>query len=141
MKLFISNTIHLFKTKSIPTNSLILPLQKYKINDAIRLIQKIKPSKIICETEEIFNLLNKKFNNIEVLNENTKCYSYFQNKLYQKPFYLLISSIITLILSFLLSLYSLIPLLIINLLIFTAIIICFNENFKWDQNFTRLVDF
>lgn len=142
MKLFISNTIHKFKTQSIPTNSLILPLQKYKIAEAIDLITTLNPKKIICETEEIYNLLFKKFDNLEILNENTKCFHYINNNvIYQNIYYIIISSICAYIISKIFNIKFILLTLTINISIFLALTFIFKDNLKWDKKSSILVDF
>jgi len=145
MKIFISNSILQFKTRFIPVGCAILPMSRFipiGVNLTVANLKWLKPSEIICETDEIFVAISPYFKEIPVKIMNYSdgieyCGSQIKNKMnyaiISSYFVLLIYSLIldNFVLSFFLA--------IIYLTVFIAVILCFSDREKWEAGSKRVV--
>ena len=138
MKIFISNSILQFKTRFIPRGCVILPMT----SPIIEILKSLKPTEIICETDEILRVISQYFRNIPIsvmkYSDGVEyCGSLIKNKMNY--------SVITVY--FLLILYGIILdnfiqaffLALICLAIFFAVILWFSDREKWELGAKRLI--
>jgi len=137
MIIFASNSILNFKTKIIPKDSIIIPIEKYKLKNAISTITQIKPCKIICENEKIRELLNPHFNNLELLN-NQPSHIYINNQIPQNLFYIIISLLSSICFWFLSK--NTVLTLIFFTTTFIILLFSYSESTRWDKQFHKLID-
>jgi hypothetical protein len=139
MKIFISNSILQFKTRFIPRECIIIPINNFS---TIVNLKNLNPTEIICETDEILKIIlpyNKEIPSY-VLNYSDGieyCGSLIKNKMN----YAVISSY------FLLFLYGIILdnlilsifLIIIQLIVFFTVIIWFSDREEWESGAKRII--
>lgn len=145
MKIFISNSILQFKTRFIPDGCLILPMPNFisgGINITIAKLNLIKPTEIICETQDIMNILSPYFKEIPVyVMKYSNGIEYCGNPIKDKMNFIVISTYFVLILygvildNFLLAIF----LLLINIIINLAVILWFSDKEKWEVGSKKIV--
>jgi hypothetical protein len=143
MKIFISNSILQFKTRFIPGDCVILPMQKFGgVNKIIINIRWIKPTEIICENDEILREILPYCKDIPV---SVMTYSngieYSGSPIKNKMNYAIISFYFILFINsvildnFILSIF----LGIIYLTVFFSIILWFSDREKWEAESKRIM--
>jgi hypothetical protein len=137
MKIFISNSILQFKTRFIPRGCVILPMT----SPIIEILKSLKPTEIICETDEILRIISQYFRDIPIsVMKYSDGVEYCGSLIKNKMNYAVISSY------FLLFLYGIILdnlilsifLIIIQLTINFAVIIWFLDREKWESGAKRI---
>jgi|688.fasta_scaffold480392_3 hypothetical protein len=145
MKIFISNSILQFKTRFIPKDVIILPMTSILtggLNTTIINLKLLKPTEIICETDEILKIIFPYFKEIPISVINYSdgveyCGSLIKNKMN----YAVISAYFLLFLygiildNFIVSIF----LIIINLTVFFAVIIWFSDREEWESGSKRII--
>jgi hypothetical protein len=143
MKIFISNSILQFKTRFIPGGCLILPMSNFiaaDVNTTIANLKLLKPSKIICENDKIFQVISQYFNE-SVIMDYSDGIEYCGSPIKNKINYAVISAY------FLLFIYAIILdnliqaffLTIIFLLVFSGIILWFSDREEWEAGGKRIM--
>jgi len=137
MIIFVSNSITKFKSRIIPKDTIICPLEFYNLKNTISTINQINPSSIICENIQIYNLLKPHFNNLEILH-NHPSHIYINNQIPQNIFYIIIT-LFSSILFYLISKNT-----IITLFFYTAsfisLVLCYSDTTRWNTNISKLID-
>jgi hypothetical protein len=144
MKIFISNSILQFKTRFIPGGCLILPISNFiglGVNTTVANLKLLKPSKIICENDEIFRVISPYFKEEAVVMDYSDGVEYCGSPVKNKINYAVISAY------FLLIIYALILdnfilaffLTLIFLLVFSGIILWFSEREEWEAGGKRII--
>ena len=145
MKIFISNTILQFKTRFIPKDVIILPITSILtggLNTTIINLKLLKPTEIICETDEILKIIFPYFKEIPISVINYSdgveyCGSLIKNKMN----YAVISGYFILFLysiildNFILSIF----LTIIYLIIFFVVILWYSDREEWELGTKRII--
>jgi hypothetical protein len=142
MKIFISNSILQFKTRFIPGGCLILPISNFiglGVNTTVANLKLLKPSKIICENDDIFRVISPYFKE-GVIMDYSDGVEYCGSPVKNKINYAVISAY------FLLIIYALILdnfilaffLTLIFLLVFSGIILWFSDREEWESGSKRI---
>lgn len=143
MKIFISNSILQFKTRFIPRDFIILPIPKFGgVNLTIANIRWIKPTEIICETDRILRAISPYCKDIPVsVMKYSNGIEYCGSPIKNKMNYAIISSYFVLFIysvildNFILSIF----LLMINLIVFIAVVLWFSDREQWEAESNRIV--
>jgi len=137
MIIFVSNSITKFKSRIIPKDTIICPLEFYNLKNTISTINQINPSSIICENIQIYNLLKPHFNNLEIL-QNHPSHIYINNQIPQNIFYITIT-LFSSILFYLISKNTIITL-IFYTASFISLVLCYSDTTRWNTNISKLID-
>jgi hypothetical protein len=145
MKIFISSSILQFKTRFIPRGCAILPMLGSitgGINAAVANLKWLNPSKIICETDGIFQIIAPYFDNIPVVvMDYSDGVEYCGSPVKNKMNYAVISAYFVLfIYAFILDNFILgIFLGIIYIIVFLGVILWFSDREEWEAGGKRIV--
>ena len=145
MKIFISSSILQFKTRFIPRECVILPMQGSitgGVNATIANLKYLNPSVIICETEGIFRVISPYFKaGSVVVMDYSDGVEYCGSPVKNKMNYVVISAY------FILLIYAVILdnfiqaifLVVIYITIFLGVILWYSDREKWEVGGKRLV--